>query len=169
MRKEEGNLKPGDEAQAIINDWERSGFSKSDLVQPKFQKKAISNYQIALGVKVDAKTKAVLNKIVNESIVEIKEDVKIGDIILEVGDKIKVMEAITSIDVDIDLSGISMNQKEYIKYVQRDFNLKGSIAVERGPGGGYPVMELIGKEADLLRFYIDEYGGDEVDFYDIYS
>ncbi len=101
--------------------------------------------------------------------IEIKEDVRIGNVILEAGDKIKVLEAVTSIDVDIDLSSTNMSNKQYIQYLKRDFNLKASIARAIGPGGGSPGMELYGKEEDRLRFFIDEYGGDEKDFYDFYS
>lgn len=103
----------------------------------------------------------------NENEIKIKEDVKIGNIILEKGDKIEVLEAITTIVVDVVGND---DGKKYAANMGKKYNIKGTV-IGDSPNGD-PEIKFIGKEADLLKFFIYYNGGDksmEADFYDLYS
>jgi len=57
--------------------------------------------------------------------IEVKEEVKIGNVILEKGDKIKVLE-----DSSTDISDVLKSSYEVSKYLE---NLKGTVNIDSSP------------------------------------
>ena len=53
----EANVDPKEEAQEVIEFWEKGGFQSNDLKQDKFLDKAIKDYEIGMGVKIHRDTK----------------------------------------------------------------------------------------------------------------
>ena len=110
-----------------------------------------------------------LKQLKNEKIIVIKEDVKIGNKILEAGDRIKVLESITEISVDLAVEVEDL--AKYLKDVERKFNIRSSITDLEGAGGGWPDVMFTGKEQDLLAFYNYMNGGINMsdEFYDFFN
>ena len=60
----ESNVGPKEEAQQIIEYWEKGGYPASDLKQDNHLNKAIKNYEIGMGVKIHRDTKKEIKELV---------------------------------------------------------------------------------------------------------
>lgn len=55
--------------------------------------------------------------------------------------------------------------KQELKKVEKQFGVKTKILQMKGPGGGWPEVEVKGSKANMKKFHIDHYGEwDEDDF-----
>lgn len=71
--------------------------------------------------------------------------------------------------LELDVASVGQELLDFLAEATEKHGLMYAIMALKGPGGGWPCVEFVGKRNALKSFYIEQYGGDENDFEEFLS